>query len=284
PLRSEKEHLGVNPRLLFVDDEPSIRITLPAILEQQGFQVTAAATVPEALALITAEKYDILIADLNIGQPGDGFTVVSAMRRTQPEAVTFILTGYPAFESALRAIREQVDDFFTKPTDVSDLVTALRRALATRIRHEPMTTKRLRQIIQENKLNIIDEWLRAVEEKPAIAAVPLAREERLNHLPEVMDELLRARTTDDDAPSPEALNAAEKHGVRRREQKYTIPMVLEEGRILHHVISDCMRRNLLVVDISNLISDLNEVNDKIHCLVQESVRAYLAASLEPKAA
>lgn len=70
------------------------------------------------LALITAEKYDVLISDLNIGHPGDGFTVVSAMRRTQPEAVTLILTGYPAFESVLRAIREQVDDFLTKPTDV----------------------------------------------------------------------------------------------------------------------------------------------------------------------
>jgi YesN/AraC family two-component response regulator len=89
--------------------------------------VTGAATVPEGLALIAAEKYEILILDLNIGQPGDGFTVVSAMRRTQPEAITIILTGYPAFESALRAIREQVDDFITKPADMEELLTNLRQ-------------------------------------------------------------------------------------------------------------------------------------------------------------
>ena len=106
-----------SPRVLFVDDEAGIRLTLSAILEREGFAVTVASTVSEALALISAEKYDVLLSDLNIGQASDGFTVVSAMRRTQPEAVTMILTGYPAFESALRALREQVDEFLTKPAN-----------------------------------------------------------------------------------------------------------------------------------------------------------------------
>ena len=97
-------------KLLFVDDEAAIRVTLSAILEQHGFAVTVAATVPEALRFITQERFDVLIADLNIGLAGDGFTVVSAMRRTQPDAVTLILTGYPDFETAVRALREQVDD------------------------------------------------------------------------------------------------------------------------------------------------------------------------------
>ena len=88
--------------ILFVDDEPGIRDTLPAILEQHGFQVTVAATVPEALHAITTGKFDVLISDLNIGAAGDGFTVVSAMRRTQPDCVNFILTGYPAFEPHCR--------------------------------------------------------------------------------------------------------------------------------------------------------------------------------------
>ena len=85
-------------------------MTLSAILSRFGFDVTSAADVPEALSLIANRKFDVLISDLNIGEPGDGFTVVSAMRRVQPEAATFILTGYPDFESALLAIRNQVDD------------------------------------------------------------------------------------------------------------------------------------------------------------------------------
>jgi len=61
-------------------------------------------------------------------------------------------------------------------------------------------------------------------------------------------------------------------------------MILEEGRILHFVISDYMRRNLLLIEISFLISDLNEVNDRIHRLVQESVKGYLQKGREPRAA
>src|SRR5438132_1515104 len=100
--------MAQQPRVLFVDDEESIRMTLPPMLETYGFKVVAAATVPEALRLVAQEKFDVLIADLNVGSPADGFTVVSAMRRTQPQAVTFILTGYPDIETALEAIRRQV--------------------------------------------------------------------------------------------------------------------------------------------------------------------------------
>ena len=84
-------------RMLFVDDEPSIRLTLPEILRMHGHTIEVAATVSEALAAIQAHRFDVLISDLNIGSPGDGFTVVSAMRRIQPECVTLILTGYPGF-------------------------------------------------------------------------------------------------------------------------------------------------------------------------------------------
>src|SRR6202000_482258 len=114
------------PKLLFVDDEAGIRLTLSAILKIKGFDVTTAASVPEALEIIGTKKFDVLLSDLNIGETGDGFTVVSAMRRIQPEAATFILTGYPDFESALTAIRNQVDDYVTKPADVKQLVHVLR--------------------------------------------------------------------------------------------------------------------------------------------------------------
>jgi DNA-binding response OmpR family regulator len=85
--------MGDGAHILFVDDEEGIRLRLPALLETHGFRVTCAATVKDALTLITQSRFDVLLADLNIGQPSDGFTVVSAIRRIHTEAVTLILTG-----------------------------------------------------------------------------------------------------------------------------------------------------------------------------------------------
>jgi len=116
-------------RILFVDDEPNIRLTLPPILEQHGFEVKAAGTVAEALNEISASRFDVLISDLNVGENGDGFSVVSEMRKRQPDCITMILTGYPAFESAVEALHHRVDDYVVKPVDVDSLVSSLRDKL-----------------------------------------------------------------------------------------------------------------------------------------------------------
>jgi DNA-binding NtrC family response regulator len=119
-------------RVLFVDDEPGICVTIPEILRQHGFSVTAVGTVNEALAEITSAQFDVLISDLNFDHPADGFIVVSAMRRTQPNCVTLILTGFPGFETALEALRNQVDDYLIKPTDVPTLVSLIEKNLQQR--------------------------------------------------------------------------------------------------------------------------------------------------------
>lgn len=122
----------LSKRLLFVDDEESIRATLPVLLQQRGFDVRVAASVPEALSEIRTHEFDVLLSDLNIGKDDDGFTVVQAMREAHPNAVTFLLTGYPAFESALQAIHDEVDDYFVKPADIDSLTSTIERKLCTR--------------------------------------------------------------------------------------------------------------------------------------------------------
>jgi ActR/RegA family two-component response regulator len=100
-------------RLLLVDDDRGITATLSSILQEHDFEVTIASTVAEAVAAINADPFDVLISDLNIHQAADGFTIINEMRRLQPEAVTIVLTGFPAYASALKAIsiHERVDDF-----------------------------------------------------------------------------------------------------------------------------------------------------------------------------
>ncbi|HYL14676.1 MAG TPA: response regulator [Terriglobales bacterium] len=119
-------------RLLFVDDEESIRLTLPPVLQQKGFDVRVAASVSEALVEINSYPFDVLITDLNIGVQGDGFLVISAMRHLQPQCVNLILTGYPALETALQALRTQVDDYLVKPADVEAMIGTINDKLRAR--------------------------------------------------------------------------------------------------------------------------------------------------------
>jgi YesN/AraC family two-component response regulator len=94
--------------------------------------VTSVGTVKEALDEMTSTQFNVLISDLNFDHPADGFIVVSAMRRTQPNCVTLILTGYPGFESALEVLRNHVDDYLVKPADIPVLVSLIESKLKQR--------------------------------------------------------------------------------------------------------------------------------------------------------
>jgi ActR/RegA family two-component response regulator len=261
------------PKLLFVDDDRTIRELWSEILGKEGFEVKTASTVAESLRLITSEKFDVVISDLNIGEPSDGFTVVSAARRVQPDAVTLILTGYPAFQAALRAIQEQVDDFFTKPAEIQHVLDSIRRNALRRERWRSVHTKRLPQIITEYRQEIIEHWHKEVENHPEIQRVRLSRHDRLDHLPDLLDELVQSVTIEA-STSDQAYSSARKHGAKRREQGYTLGMLLEETRILHHVISDCAQKNLLSIDLSNMLPDLVQVDDRLQRMLRYSLETF----------
>lgn len=268
-------------RLLFVDDEENIRLTLPEILRLAGFDVTVAATVPEALERIHRERFDVLISDLNIGEPGDGFTVVSAMRRSQPETATFILTGFPDFDTALKAIRSQVDDYLVKPTHPSRLIetvyaTLEHKAAPTR----PRTTHRVSYVIRDNAEIITRDWLKEMKRHPELAAVPLSDQERIDYLPQFLDELAaRVADTPDTEPTT-ASRAAIRHGEIRYSQGYTIPLIVAEARLLHRVLSNCLQENLLSIDISSLIPDMIHIGESLSASIEQAIRAFQRASRE----
>lgn len=117
-------------RILFVDDEASIRLTLPRVLTKWGFDITSVGTVNDALAEIRKGQFDILLSDLNLPQPNAGFTVIEEMRKAQPRCINFILTGYPADESLRRANGHDVAHYFVKPVEIEEMVKTMKKKLA----------------------------------------------------------------------------------------------------------------------------------------------------------
>jgi YesN/AraC family two-component response regulator len=262
--------------VLFVDDEPSLRLTLPQILRIHGYQVTAASSVPEALQEMQARKYDVLLTDLNIGQPGDGFTVVSAMRRTQPEAVTIILTGYPAFESALEAIRSQVDDYIVKPANIEMLVGLIERKLLNegRIAHCP-DQKRISQLLRENSELIADRWLVAMSQDREFVRLGLDGRE---HLADIVCSI--STVLEEGKLSNETIRSAREYGEKRLRQGASLALILEETKVARRVILAIVQENLLAVKVSRVI---NEIIDICECIDMMEAQAVDSYSQEQKA-
>ena len=124
------KQLRAKPRILFVDDEAGIRLTLPRVLAKFGFDVTSAGSLDDALTAIQSVKFAILLTDLNLPQPNAGFAVIEAMCKAQPRCVNFILTGYPGDESLLRANGNGVAHYFIKPVDIEEMVETMKNKLA----------------------------------------------------------------------------------------------------------------------------------------------------------
>jgi len=271
-------------RILFADDEPAIRMTLPAILQQEGFEVSIAATVAEALACINRESYDVLLADLNIGERGDGFTLISAMRRVQPQAVTLILTGYPDFETALQAIRNQVDDYLTKPADIRTLVMTIKEKAANPRRVAPIQIKRVSTVLRESADEIVNEWLEETSKNTVLSSLELSKKERLDHIRLMIEELAKRIEASPSVIVDNDKKAATKHGQERFEQGYTVRRIAIEARLLHGVISRVLHKHLLSIDMSTCISDIMLMGEGLHEEFEESIRAFEEQSRYPHTA
>ena len=266
-------------RLLFVEDDENIRVTLSAIFRQNGFEVAAVGTVPDALRIISSEQFDLLISDLNLGEQGDGFTVVSAMRRVQPRCETIILTGYPAFEAALAAIRSQVDEFFVKPADIKSLIETVRRKTENPKPRNQAWRQSLPEFLSNNVDDIFDRVLQDMKTHPRLSQLQLTDSERADHLKGVIAALVTALGDGSVTPAKEMpVHAAARYGGVRKQQGYSQVMLVDDTRIIDSVIYALVSENLLTIDLSHLVMDLGKLNQILEAQLQESLGAFMPSS------
>jgi DNA-binding NtrC family response regulator len=117
---------NVSHRVLLVDDDEGVRDMMGETLRAKGFDVVPAGNVTEALKLITTESFNVLITDLHMPNPSDGFAVVTAMRHSQPDALTLLVSGYTDVKSAMEAIVLEADEIIVKPFEVGKLADLVR--------------------------------------------------------------------------------------------------------------------------------------------------------------
>lgn len=119
------------PSVLIVDDLVSIHEMLEAVIQPTGFATTFATDGEKALVRYKAEKYDLVLADIDM-KPMDGITLLKQLKQYDANAVVIIMTAYASTESAIQALKFGAFDYLQKPFRVDELLATLRRGLEFR--------------------------------------------------------------------------------------------------------------------------------------------------------
>ena len=130
-------------RLLLVDDDPSLLKLLGMRLSSEGYQITTAASGPEALRLLQKEQIDLVISDLRMDEM-DGLALFGEIQKRNPSLPVIILTAHGSIPDAVSATQQGVFSFLTKPVDRDALYNAIDDALAQRA---PASDDRWREAI-----------------------------------------------------------------------------------------------------------------------------------------
>jgi signal transduction histidine kinase len=133
-------------RILVVDDEDQVVQIFRDLLTQQGYEVVSCGNGDDAIARVTAQRFDLVLTDINL--PGtDGLEVVRAAKAADKDTCVILITGYASTTTAIDALRQGAYDYITKPFDLWETAKAIERGLESR-----MLARENRRLIHELEL------------------------------------------------------------------------------------------------------------------------------------
>ncbi|MFN2238920.1 MAG: sigma-54-dependent transcriptional regulator [Thermoanaerobaculia bacterium] len=115
-------------RILLVDDEPSIQLTLGDALADEGYEVSIAGTLGKARQAMVSFPPSLVLCDVRLPD-GSGISLLQEIKSRTPELPVIMLTGYATIESAVDAMKAGADEYLTKPYEQEHLLAVLRRSL-----------------------------------------------------------------------------------------------------------------------------------------------------------
>ncbi len=115
-------------RLLIVDDEEPQRLMLASLLGRAGFEVDAARDGGEALELLHANRYDLMLTDQRMPK-FDGLELLDRTRRDHPDLPVVLMTAYGSVSTAVEARKRGAADYLTKPFERDELLIVVQKVL-----------------------------------------------------------------------------------------------------------------------------------------------------------
>jgi len=115
-------------RLLYVDDEESLRMLVQSHLSLEGFEVETAASGHKAVAILKKQQYDLILLDLRMPD-GDGFEVLRFLNEHGSHIPVIVLTGVDDVSIASECVKLGAADYLTKPYNFHELIDSVERVL-----------------------------------------------------------------------------------------------------------------------------------------------------------
>src|SRR5215471_7142669 len=128
-------------RILLVDDELAILLTLKTILEINGFDVETAASAREAISKLKVNSYHMVITDMKMEHERAGYEVIRSAKKTDYDPAVAILTAYPLLGGDWKS--EGAQSMLVKPMNTDDL---LRQIEVLLIQHEDIKQQQARRL------------------------------------------------------------------------------------------------------------------------------------------
>lgn len=115
-------------KVLIVDDEKLMRISLESQLKKEGYHVKSVDNALDGLKMVKSEEYDVVVTDLRLSGM-NGMDFLKEIKKYDQEIIVVIMTAYGTLESAVLAIKEGAYDYVAKPFSTDELIIKLQRAL-----------------------------------------------------------------------------------------------------------------------------------------------------------
>jgi len=136
--------------------------------------------------------------------------------------------------------------------------------------------ERVATVLARELTPTIERWMKRVDQIPELTNIALSYDERTGHLPQLLEELIsRLRLTNGVASPPRKTTSAHDHGKVRFKQRYTVPMLVEESRLLQVSIFDTLRLNQMHLDPNLLIPDVVVIADECDSQLKQTVETLM---------
>jgi CheY-like chemotaxis protein len=119
-------------KLILIEDDEGVRRYFKTVVERMGYELVTAEDGPSGLTLIESSTADVIMTDLNMPGYPSGMALVRRIRELRPETPLIVVSGYPTQERLEECKALGINDFLTKPFEMTFFSSVISRLLAAR--------------------------------------------------------------------------------------------------------------------------------------------------------